>query len=74
MYKNLKTLAAEWLENGNNHVDRKHFNAKQHSFKWIPAPEIARNQETNIIKVKQLVFAKGLQSNLGRVSRWLQEN
>ena len=33
MYKNLKTPAVECLENGNYHVYRKPFPAKQHFFK-----------------------------------------
>ena len=32
--------------NGNYHVYRKLFPAKQHFFKWIPAPENCKNQET----------------------------
>ena len=50
MYKNLKIPAAECLENGNYHV----FPAKQHFFKWIPAPENCKNQETNRIKSKKI--------------------
>ena len=36
MCTNLKTPAVECLENGNYHVYRKLFHAKQHFFKWIP--------------------------------------
>ena len=54
MYKNLKTLAVECLENGNYHVYRKLFPAKQHFFKWIPAPKNYRNQEIYRIKSKKI--------------------
>ena len=54
MYKNLKTPAVERFENGNYHVYRKLFPAKQHFFKWIPAPEKWKNQETNRIKSKKI--------------------
>ena len=54
MYKNLKKQAVECLENGNYHVYRKLFPAKQHFLKWIPAPEICKNQETNRIKSKKI--------------------
>ena len=54
MYKNLKIPAVECLENGNYHVYRKLFHAKQHFFKWIPAPENCKNQETNRIKSKKI--------------------
>ena len=54
MYKNLKTPAVECLENGNYHVYRKLFPAKQQFLKWIPAPENCKNQEINRIKVKKL--------------------
>ena len=54
MYKNLKILAVECLENGNYHVYRKLFPAKQHFFKWIPAPENCKNQETNRIKLTKI--------------------
>ena len=51
MYKNLKTLAVKYLENGTYYVYRKLFHAKQHFFfKWIPAPENCKNQEINKIK------------------------
>ena len=51
MYKNLKTV--ECLENGNYHVYRKTFPAKQHFLKWIPAPEKCKNQGINRIKSKK---------------------
>ena len=54
MYKNLKTPAVECLENGNFHVYRKLFHAKQHFFKQIPAPGNCKNQETNKIKSKKI--------------------
>ena len=54
MYKNLKIPAVECLENGNYQVYRKLFPAKQLFFKWIPAPEICKNQETNRIKSKKI--------------------
>ena len=54
MYKNLKIPAVECLETGNYHVYRKLFPAKQHFFKWIPAPEYYKNQETNRIKSKKI--------------------
>ena len=54
MCKNLKTPTVECLENGNHHVHRKRFPAKQLFFKWIPAPENCKNQETNIIKSKKI--------------------
>ena len=54
MYKNLKIPAVECLENGNYHVYRKLFPAEQHFFKWIPAPENCKNQETNRIKLKKI--------------------
>ena len=44
MYKNLKTPAVERFDNGNCHVYIKLFPAKQHFFKWIPAPENCKNQ------------------------------
>ena len=47
MYKNLKILTVECLENGNYHVYRKLFPGEQRFFKWIPAPENCKNQETN---------------------------
>ena len=52
MSKNLP--AVEFLTNGNYHVYRKHFPAKQHFLKWMPAPENCKNQETNIIKSKKI--------------------
>ena len=55
MYKKKrKTPAVECLENGNYHVYRKLFPAKQHSLKWIPAPENCKNQEINRIKSKKI--------------------
>ena len=54
MYKNLKKQPVECLENGNNHVYRKLFHAKQHFLKWIPVPENCKNQETNVIKSKKI--------------------
>ena len=54
MFKNLKIPAVECLENGNYHVNRKLFPAKQHFFKWIPEPENCKNQETNRIKSKKI--------------------
>ena len=54
MYRKLKIPTVECLENGNYHVYRKLFPAKQHFFKWIPAPEICKNQETNRIKSKKI--------------------
>ena len=49
MHKNLKIPAVECLENGNYHVYRKLFPAKQPFLKWIPEPENCKNQETNRI-------------------------
>ena len=54
MYKNLKIPTVECLENGNYHVYRKRFPGEQHLFKWIPAPENCKNQETNRIKSKKI--------------------
>ena len=54
MYTNLKIPTVEFLENGNYHVYRKLFPAKQYFFKWIPAPEYCKNQETNRIKSKKI--------------------
>ena len=54
MYKNLKTLAVECLENGNYHMYRKLFPAKQHFSKWIPAPKNCKNQATNRKKSKKI--------------------
>ena len=54
MHKNLKTPAVECLENGNYHMYRKLFQAKQHFLKWIPAPEKCKNQEINRIKSKKI--------------------
>ena len=54
MYKNLKTPAVECSENGNYHVYRKLFPAKQHFLKWIQAPENCKNQEINRIKSKKI--------------------
>ena len=54
MYKNLKTLAVECLENGNYQVYRKLFQAKQHFLKWTPVPENCKNQEINRIKSKKI--------------------
>ena len=54
MYKNLNIPTVECLENGNYHVNRKLFPAKQHFFKWIPVPENCKNQETNRIKSKKI--------------------
>ena len=54
MYKNLKIPTVEFLENGNYQVYRKFFLAKQQFFKWIPAPEKCKNQETNRIKSKKI--------------------
>ena len=46
MYKNLKIPTVECLENGNNHVYRKLFPAKQHFLQM--------DQETNRIKSKKI--------------------
>ena len=55
MYKNLKIPAVECLENGNYQVYRKLFPGEQHFFfKWIPAPENCKNQETNRIESKKI--------------------
>ena len=54
MFKNLTIPAVECLENGNYHVYRKLFPAKQHFFKWIQEPENCKNQETNRIESKKL--------------------
>ena len=54
MYKNLKTPAVECLENGNYHVYRKLFQAKQHVSKGIPVPKNCKNQEINRIKSKKI--------------------
>ena len=54
MYKKIKTPAVERFENGNYHVYRKLFPAKQHFFQMDPAPENCKNQETNRIKSKKL--------------------
>ena len=57
MYKNLKAPAVECLENGNYHMHRKLFPAKQHFLKWIPAPENCKNQEIikkNLRKLNEL--------------------
>ena len=51
MYKNLKILTFECLENENYHVYRKLFPGEQHFFK---APENCKNQETNRIKSKKI--------------------
>ena len=50
----LKTPAVECLENGNDHVYRKLFHAKQHFLKWIPAPEKCKNLEINRIKSQKI--------------------
>ena len=54
MYKNLKISTVECLENENYHVYRKLFPGEPHFFKWIPAPENCKNQETNRIKSKTI--------------------
>ena len=54
MYKNLKISTVECLENENYQVYRKLFPGEQHFFKWIPAPENIKNQETNRIKSKTI--------------------
>ena len=54
MYKNLKTTAFECLENGIYQIYRKHFCAKQHFVKWMPAPENCKNHEINRIKSKNI--------------------
>ena len=54
MLKNLKTPAVECLENGNHHMCRKLFHAKQCFLKWISAPENCKNQEINRIKSKKI--------------------
>ena len=54
MYKNLKIMAVDYLENGNYHMYMKLFPAKQHFFKWILAPENCKNQETNGINSKRI--------------------
>ena len=50
MYKNLKTPAVECLDNGNNHVCRKLFSAKQY-FKMNPS---ARNLQESGYKHNQI--------------------
>ena len=54
MLKNLKTPAVECLENGNYHMCRKLFPAKQYFLKWISAPENCKNQEIIRIKSKKI--------------------
>ena len=54
MYKNLKMPTVKCSENGNYHMYKKLFPAKQHFFKWIPVPENCKNQETNRIKSKKI--------------------
>ena len=54
MYKIVKTTAVERLENGNYHVYRKLFHAKQHFLKWISAPENCKNQGINRKKSKKI--------------------
>ena len=46
--------AVECLENGNYHVYRKLFPAKQHFLKCIPAQGNCQNQEINRIKLKKI--------------------
>ena len=53
MYKNLKILTVECLENGNYHVFRKLFPGKQHFFKWIPAPENLQESGNKQNKIKE---------------------
>ena len=54
MRKNLKISTVECLESENYHVYRKLFPGEQNFFKWIPAPENCKNQETNRIKSKKI--------------------
>ena len=54
MFKNLETPAVECLENGNYHVYRKLFHAKQHFLKWTPEPENCKHQKINRIKSKKI--------------------
>ena len=54
MYKNLKISTVECFENENYHVYRKLFPREQHFFKWIPAQENCKNQETNRINQRKL--------------------
>ena len=54
MNKKLKISTVECLENENYHVHRKLFPGEQHFFKWIPAPENCKNQETNRKKSKKI--------------------
>ena len=54
MYKKSQVPTFECLENGIYYVYRKLFPAKQQFFKWIPAPENCKNQETNRIKSKKI--------------------
>ena len=54
MYKNRKISTVECFKNENYNVYRKLFPGEQHFFKWIPAPENCKNQETNRIKSKKI--------------------
>ena len=53
MYKNLKIPAVECLEKRNYHVYKKHFRAKQHFLKWIPAPEKLKESGNKQNKIKE---------------------
>ena len=48
MYKNLKTLEVECLENGDYQLYRETFSGKTTFLKWIPEPENCKNQENRI--------------------------
>ena len=54
MYKNLKLSTVECLENEKITTCTGNFPGEQHFFKWIPAPENCKNQETNRIKSKKI--------------------
>ena len=56
MYKNLKRLAVECLENGNYHVYRKIFAGITTFLKWITAPKNLQklgNKHNKILKNSQ---------------------
>ena len=63
MYKNLKISTVECLENENYHVYRKLFPGEQHFFKWIPAPENCKNQETRRKQVNRTLKLCTLATN-----------
>ena len=54
MYKNLKILAVECLENGNYHVYRKLFPAKQLFFQMDPSARKLQESGNNRIKSKKI--------------------